>query len=142
MLNWNRSTWVICAAVAVGAYFSTALWLKNSYFEPPKPAGATLRLNRPFFKMRGSDTSFGVKASSLDELSDSPEAPRRSPFLLYENQRSLGPAHSDHVDIANLAHGRFSHWNDSGFIFSSSDGTNPNSNGRTYWVVIPSSAAK
>jgi hypothetical protein len=137
MPNWNRLTWVVCAVVASTVYFPAALWLKYSYVEPPKPAGELFRLDRPFFELRGSDIAFAVNVPSLDHLSDTMQFPARSPFMLYENALPLGPAHAEHADIVKYGHGRFSHWNGSGFIFSSSDGTNPKSNGRTYWAVIP-----
>jgi len=138
MPNWNRLTWIVCAALAIAVYFPAALWLKSSYVEAPKPTGAVvLRLNRPFYELRGSDTAFAVNVPSLDPLSDTMEFQKRSPFMLYENATPLGPAHAEHTDIVKYGHGRFSHWNGSGFIFSSSDGTNPKSNGRTYWAVIP-----
>jgi hypothetical protein len=138
MPNWNRSTWIVNAIVATAVYFSAALWLKYTYAEPPKPAGAVvLRLNRPFYELRGSDIAFAVNVPSVESLSDTMELQMRSPFMLYENALPLGPAHSEHADILKYGHGRFSHWNGAGFIFSSSDGTNPKSNGRTYWAVIP-----
>jgi hypothetical protein len=141
MPNWNRLTWCASAIAAIALYFLTALWLKYSYVKTPRPAGAVFSLSRPFFEIQGSEVAFAVKVPSLDELSDSPGAPRRSPFMLYENTVPLGPAHTEHTEILRYGQGRFSHWNDAGFIFSSSDGTNPKFNGRTYWVVIPSSAA-
>lgn len=142
MLTSYRLTWVLCAVGAAALYFSTALWLKHSYVEPPKPAGELVRLDRPYLALRDSDVVFVAKAPLLDELSDTLEAPERSPFLLYENDRLLGPAHSEHADILEKGHGRFSHWVGSGFIFSTSDGTNPRSNGRTYWAVIPRPVVK
>jgi hypothetical protein len=137
MLNWNKSTQVVFAAAAVifAAYLPAALWLKHSYVEPPKPGGEIIRLERPFIRVKGSDLAFTARAPSLEQLSDSETAPRRSPFLLFEDGRPLGPARSEHADIATLGHGRFSHWTGAGFIFSSSDGTNPQSNKRTYWAV-------
>jgi hypothetical protein len=132
----------VCSAVAVGVYFSTALWLKYSYVEPPEPAGAVLRLTRPFMAIEGSDIAFAANVPSLDHLTDTSELGTRSPFMLYENALPLGPAHTEHIEIAKYGHGRFSHWNGSGFIFSSSDGTNPKFNGRAYWVVIPPSPAE
>ena len=137
MPDWSRSKWGVCAIVAVAAYFSAALWLKRSYVELPKPAGVAIRLERPFFELQGSDLAVSVKVPSLDHLSDSSDLTERSPFMLYENATPLGPAHAPHVDILKYGRGRFSHWNGSGFIFSSSDGTRPRSNGRTYWAVIP-----
>jgi hypothetical protein len=142
MPNSCKLTWVLCAAGATALYFSAALWLRHSYVEPPKPAGELILLDRPYVALRDSDVVFVAKAPSLDDLSDTPEAPKRSPFLLYENDRLLGPPHSEHADILENGHGRFSHWIGSGFIFSTSDGTNPKSNGRTYWAVIPRPAAK
>ncbi|WP_426441946.1 hypothetical protein [Bradyrhizobium genosp. P] len=62
----------------------------------------------------------------------------RSPIVIYKDDKPLGPAHSTpHTDIAALGHGRFSHWkgNYSVFVFSSSDNTDPRTNGRTYWAV-------
>lgn len=56
---------------------------------------------------------------------------------LFENGVAIGPAHATHADIANLGHGRFSHWSLVGggsesIRLSSSDNTNPKTNGRTY----------
>ena len=138
MPNWSRSTWSVCAIVAVAVYFSAALWLKRSYVEPAKPAGKlVVQLERPFFELQGSEIAFSVRVPSLEHLSDTSEAPERSPFVLYENTTRLGPPHTEHTEIATHGRGRFSHWNNAGFIFSSSDGTNPRTNGRTYWAVIP-----
>jgi hypothetical protein len=132
----------VSAVAAIAVYFSAALWLKYTYVEPPKPPGVVLRLDRPFLTMEGSDLAFNVKLPSLDQLSDTPEFPSKSPFILYENTTPLGPAHVAHAEIEKYGHGRFSHWSGAGFIFSSSDGTNPLTNGRTYWAVIPPSPAK
>jgi hypothetical protein len=137
MLNWNKSTRVVFAAAAVifAAYVPAALWLKHAYVQPPEPAGEIIRLERPFIRMEGADLAFAARAPQLEEFSDSVAAPMQSPFLLFENDRPLGPAHSAHADIATRGHGRFSHWTGAGFIFSSSDGTNPQSNRRTYRAV-------
>ncbi len=60
-----------------------------------------------------------------------------SPVMIYEDGKPLGPAHSNFADISKLGHGRFSYWTDQGFIFSTGDGSDPNSNGRRYWAVVP-----
>ncbi len=137
MLNWTGSRWIVCAFIASAIYFPAALSLKYSYVEPRQPEGVVLRLTRPFEQIQGNDVSAVADAPSLDSLADTPEFPERSPFILYENETPLGPAHREHDEIAKYGHGRFSHWHGSGFVFSSSDGTNPSSNGRTYWVVQP-----
>jgi hypothetical protein len=72
----------------------------------------------------------------LEEVADTPDDEKRSPVLLYENDRLLGPAHSIHDDIAKIGLGRYSHW-EKGMVFSTSDNSNPSTNGRSYWVVLP-----
>jgi hypothetical protein len=57
-----------------------------------------------------------------------------SSVRLLENGKLLGPAHCNHSDLRNLGEGRYCHWGDQ-LWFSTSDGTDPNTNGRTYTVV-------
>ena len=144
MIGIAKTNWIAFGLATTALYFSAALWLKRTYVEPPKPSGVkVIQLERPFFELLGSNNRvFSVRVPALESLSDSMENPTRSPFLLYEGTRPLGPPHSDHVEIERYGAGRFSHWNFSGFLFSSSDGTNPRYNGRTYWAVIPSPVAE
>ena len=108
---------------------------------PPKIThcvdGDTITLKRPFSKFSPSGFDYYASAPGLDDHSNSLEEPSRSPYLICENDLTLGPAHTLHVDISKLGQGRFSHWKDVGFIFSSSDGINPQTNGRTYRAVKP-----
>ena len=62
---------------------------------------------------------------------DRNEAPQASALRLWENDVELGPAHSIHQTLAVSGQGRFSHWGQNLF-FSSSDGSDPRSNGRLY----------
>jgi hypothetical protein len=64
---------------------------------------------------------------------DSVPSPTSSNLLLFEDGRALGPPHSAHVYIREQGLGRYSHWN-GWIIFSSSDGTDPRVNGRTYSI--------
>jgi hypothetical protein len=96
-----------------------------------------MQLNRPFEKYYGSDVAHVIKVPQLDAFSDNVDTPRRSNYLVYEDDHPLGPAHSEHVDISKIGKGRFSHWNREGFIFSSSDNSDPKTTGRRYWVVLP-----
>jgi hypothetical protein len=59
-----------------------------------------------------------------------------SPLELREDGRPLGPAHAMHEDIRRLGAGRFSHWG-SALIFSSSDNSDPRTNGRAYSLTWP-----
>ena len=66
---------------------------------------------------------------------DSSENKHRSQLLLWENETQLGPRHALHDAIENNGAGRYSHWN-GGLIFSTSDGSDPNTNGRCYAVSL------
>jgi hypothetical protein len=69
---------------------------------------------------------------------DTPAADRRSRLRLFEDGVPLGPAHTLHATIAREGHGRYSHWQ-GGLVLSSSDGSDPRSNGRRYEVEAPRS---
>src|SRR5258708_6641027 len=107
----------------------------------PPPAGmvAELKAFHKFQADKGFD--YVVAAPALENFADDLAHATRSPFVVYEDDRPLGPAHARHADISTLGHGRFSHWKDLGFLISSSDGTNPRTNGRNYWVVLPENHA-
>jgi hypothetical protein len=77
-------------------------------------------------------TTLGFVQRGLYDLpNDSVGSPTSSNLMMLEDGRALGPAHSSHAEIREKGLGRFSHW-DSSIIFSSSDGTDPSTNGRTY----------
>ncbi|MFL5628700.1 MAG: hypothetical protein ACJ788_24225, partial [Ktedonobacteraceae bacterium] len=60
--------------------------------------------------------------------------PRRSTTQLFENGQPLGPAHSLREVIRSVGQGRFSHWRAS-LYFSTSDNSDPRTNGRVYRAV-------
>jgi hypothetical protein len=122
--------WLYGLSIVVASFF-VSLWTMN-YVSPPCPQGRTVALNRPFQTWQG--LSYFAAAPGLIGLSDSAETATRSNLLMCENNRVLGPAHSQHADIATKGGGRFSHWG-AGFVFSSTDGSDPNANGRNYWAV-------
>jgi 2-polyprenyl-6-hydroxyphenyl methylase/3-demethylubiquinone-9 3-methyltransferase len=67
---------------------------------------------------------------------DSAANPQRSPLRLREDGTVIGLAHSAHAEIADHGRGRYSHWVDT-LYFSSSDNSDPNTNGREYSVAYP-----
>jgi hypothetical protein len=67
--------------------------------------------------------------------SDSLALPERSRLELLEDGVPLGPAHSQHQRIREVGHGDYSHWAGA-VLFSSSDGTDPRTNGRRYIVRV------
>jgi hypothetical protein len=67
---------------------------------------------------------------------DTNETPRDSELVLFEDGRALGPSHVLHAEIRQRGGGRYSHWNGS-IIFSTSDGSDPRTNGRVYSIKSP-----
>ena len=143
--KWNRSTKLICLFGAVILYFVAAHWLTITFTPDPNftigpdVAGEKVRLMPPF--QNHSPFSVTLERPLFDGLADSDDDGHRSPIELYENGKRLGPAHSKFVDIEKLGEGRFSHYRTRGssFIYwSASDNSDPNTNGRAYWVVNPS----
>jgi len=141
MLQWNRTTKSIAALVAIATYFALAAWSKASFVDYTPTGKTVVRIYRPF-------ENFGVSShaviahewttrGSLEDIADSADNNQRSPVLIYENGRQLGPAHSKHADIAALGMGRYSHWRGQGYVISASDNSDPNTNGRFYWAVVP-----
>lgn len=61
--------------------------------------------------------------------------PSKSTLRLFEDGMELGPWRSPHDDIRQMGAGRYSHWNHELF-FSTSDGSNPFTNGKTYQFVV------
>jgi hypothetical protein len=91
---------------------------------------------RPFEKFGLPGFAYVAALPKLDSAGDSPDAPTRSNLLVCENNNLLGPMHTAHAEIAKDGHGRYSHWA-SNLVFSASDNTDPNTNGRNYWAVQP-----
>ncbi|WP_295587111.1 hypothetical protein [uncultured Lamprocystis sp.] len=58
----------------------------------------------------------------------------RSDLRLYEGGRPLGPPHAQHAGIRESGGGGFSHWQNY-LLFSTSDRSDPRTNGRTYSVT-------
>jgi len=61
-----------------------------------------------------------------------------SKLQLRENGQLLGPAHSVHAEIRERGQGRYSHWQ-GGLWFSTSDSSDPRTNGRIYSVSVVTS---
>ena len=75
---------------------------------------------------------------ALEPYADDPAVEGgRSPVVIYEEDKPLGPPHSNFADISKLGQGRFAYWVGHGLIFSTSDASDPNDNGRRYFAVVP-----
>ncbi len=86
-------------------------------------------LPRPFSHQEGN--CWEVVMPELSPLADLEGARQRSPLSLYEDGVPLLPAHALHDDIRRIGGGLYSHWTDR-LKFSTSDNSDPNTNGRTY----------
>ncbi|KWV52114.1 hypothetical protein AS156_11135 [Bradyrhizobium macuxiense] len=73
-----------------------------------------------------------ARLPELDVIADSSDNSTRSPIILCENGKLLGPAHSSQEDIIHIGKGRYSHWRGVGIMFSASDNSNPNENQKRY----------
>ena len=60
----------------------------------------------------------------------------RSVLRLFEDEIELGPGRMVHESIRQAGEGLFSHW-ENHLFFSTSDNSNPSTNGRIYRVLIP-----
>jgi hypothetical protein len=121
-------------------YFSIATYLyffHRTYRHPPPP-GAVLQLTK--FRLLVLGQYLYISKFKFGNFGDTPEA-KDSPFVVYENDQPLGPAHAIHHEIETLGMGRFSHWKDLGIVFSTSDNSDPRTNERDYWVVLPAQAS-
>jgi predicted dehydrogenase len=88
----------------------------------------------PPFRHDGGAAWIANLPIELGRETDSNEAPFRSPLRLFEDGRGLGPAHAVHATIRDPGEGRYSFWS-TVVYFSSSDGSDPNINGRRYSVA-------
>lgn len=131
-----RRTITASALIAIIIYFAAAAWLQRAYVDPTPKGAIVVQLTRPF--ERFENAYICRCAQRLDAFADDEAvaADTRSPTLLYEDGKQLGPAHSNFRDIRDLGAGRYSHLR-RGFMFSSSDNSDPATNGRSYWAVVP-----
>lgn len=72
-------------------------------------------------------------ASEFKDYANGPGDPYRSILEVFEDGVPLGPSVARTSEVADNGAGRFTHWQNS-IYFSSSDGTDPNTNGRTYTI--------
>jgi SAM-dependent methyltransferase len=97
------------------------------------PMSTEIRLSPPFAKGAGQCWIVTLSDPSIPP-GDSLGYPAQSMLTFLEDDNELGPAHTGHRLIETNGGGSFSHWGDR-LWFSTSDGSDPNRNGRTYKVA-------
>jgi SAM-dependent methyltransferase len=75
--------------------------------------------------------SWVVDLPSDFPIGDTSAQPASSTLVLFENDQPLGPSHSVHDDVSWRGGGAYSHWHNC-LYFSTSDGSDPRKNGRSY----------
>lgn len=69
------------------------------------------------------------------ESGDASSSKRQSDLQVFENGIPLGPAHSQHDAVRLVGGGAYSHWGGA-LYFSSSDNSDPRTNGRDYTIKV------
>jgi hypothetical protein len=116
-------------------WFPLGAYVGSRYTPLPRPPGAFSFVG--IEKHAEGAFMFVIRFDRHARLADTPDNPTRSPIHLYENDQPLGPAHSTTGAIKDLGGGRYLHLPDV-IYFSTSDNTDPCSNGRQYsWTVGP-----
>ena len=105
------------------------------------PPDVVLRIEPREISLRGGHAFawWIVKPNYLPEAliaGDDVANPQSSHLQIYEQGRPIGPAHALHQEIEQAGSGRFSHWTTT-LIFSTSDNTDPRTNGRSYEARVP-----
>jgi hypothetical protein len=77
---------------------------------------------------------FMAHIPQLAEIADT-HLIQASPLIVFEDSNALGPPHALHKEIEDKGRGLYSHWGEN-LYFSTSDNTDPNLNGRNYWVLV------
>jgi MoaA/NifB/PqqE/SkfB family radical SAM enzyme len=97
----------------------------------PSTAGSRIALQRPFRSAGGH--GWTARVGNQAGAGDSPQHPYGSRALLLEDGAPLYGAHAAHYQVRGLGRGLYSHW-ESELLFSTSDNSDPNRNGRRYEI--------
>jgi hypothetical protein len=90
----------------------------------------------PPFSVKLGDYGYKVSIPQLMQPGDTEANMQRSRTVMCEGDLRIGPGHTPYTEIGTKGFGRFIHYQNE-IAFSSSDNTDPNSNGRQYKIVIP-----
>lgn len=117
-----------CVLVILALYFPFAMYSTGS-IENPRPDGkVAVKLLRPYEPLGGR----AYRATLLP--GESASLPQQSDLAIYEEKSPLRRV-SEFLRISRGG-GNFAIWPDQGIVFSTSDNSDPNQNGRRYWAVV------
>lgn len=122
---------IVCAINALILTFTRA-----AYTQPkPPPDPAAYKLPLPYRIYPDGFLYSSPVPSTFDAFADEGDDGQRSLALLYEDDRLLPLPRTQGYLIAQKGLGRYSHQGRRVY-FSSSDNTDPRSNGRSYWLLL------
>lgn len=81
------------------------------------------------------DNCYLIYVPQFGKQSDTDDNHENSTLILYEDDKPLGPPHTLHNDIREKGEGRYSHYH-AWIFFSSSDNSDPRTNGKVYKFEI------
>jgi len=135
---------VVAGAGTVVGSIDTIVRVYNDFFRQTDPP--IMPINKADILAIPPPASYGylydVEGNEVEQLPGNPDYldhPAISELRLYEGRAPLGHPHSSHEQIIEKGSGRYSHWRDDKgqeyILFSSSDNSDPRSNGREYMLV-------
>lgn len=123
----RRGPLILCGLPAVLCLAAVALWWPG-YVERVVAPGQIQAIDGHAYYVGPLDLTapwlFRVQSDTFD-------LPNTSNLALHEDATALGKPHTTHAEIGALGRGGYSHWGD-GLFFSSSDNSDPRTNGRRY----------
>ncbi|MDA9467033.1 hypothetical protein XH87_21015 [Bradyrhizobium sp. CCBAU 53415] len=115
-------------------------WSERDYGSPkPPPAPNAYLLPRPHQIYPDGFVYSAPIPKQFEAYADEDNDTQSSPVVLYEDDKPLAWPHSLGYLVAQQGMGRYSLQHGHVF-FSSSDNSDPRSNHRYYWLVVPSQA--
>ena len=100
----------------------------------PAPEAGIWTLTAPF-ESNGGGAWVRSLPAELHSKTDNNDEPYQSLLRLFEDNQELGPGHARHETIRERADGHYSFWSEM-LYFSTTDGSDPNLNGRSYTVAL------
>jgi hypothetical protein len=130
----------ITLLIAYGIFLIAAYYVARDYVPPQRPDGEIVEiLHNP--RHEGGFT-YSERSYQLWRYADENQFEQHSPVLLYEELTPLGPARSRLEDVQRIGHGHYAFLGRPAFtykeiFFSTSDNSDPRTNGRRYYLVLP-----
>lgn len=110
----------------------------KTWLDPLFASRHSLTLPPPFAPNDSAPQPCMVWRASLPQwarYADTARESRRSTLLVWEDGRCLSFPHCRYINMRHFGCGRYRHWEDS-LYFTTSDNSDPNTNGRAYTVTL------